>query len=337
MDTSERGVSHWSTDPNANESSDPSINWKEGQLPSTVNNSARAMMARIKEFSIDLDASLNERFSLLENRLQNIETPLGIIEPTLSVSSVDYTLTIYYRGILEDRFYMYIPYSEENLNILNRMSNGLYDIRFRYDDSQTSTLSEKEVKLRLNSGVTTLAKIYGSSNARALLGKILPVTFDDGYHAMIDLILPEIGWSTERVWRETDSSNKITSLMSIRPDFDAQKLKVRMLIRNYYFSQYQGKLYELYFPYPFDSSSKIELDNFYAYFEDTGYPSNDVNRWFTSGRPTVSGSHIRLPLRVEGPTNTIYAIYYYACWECSVPLIPNFPGINLITGGDWEY
>lgn len=44
-----KGVSLWSTDPDKNADVDPTINWAEGQMPSSVNNSARAMMARIAE------------------------------------------------------------------------------------------------------------------------------------------------------------------------------------------------------------------------------------------------------------------------------------------------
>jgi len=40
-----------------NATSDPAINWQEGQPPSTVNNSARAMMERVKEFVLDLGAA----------------------------------------------------------------------------------------------------------------------------------------------------------------------------------------------------------------------------------------------------------------------------------------
>lgn len=43
------GTSLWSTDPEKNADIDPNVNWREGQMPSTVNNSARAMMARIAE------------------------------------------------------------------------------------------------------------------------------------------------------------------------------------------------------------------------------------------------------------------------------------------------
>lgn len=44
----------WSTTASNNSNSDSGINWAEGQAPSTVNNSARVMMARLKEFLNDL-------------------------------------------------------------------------------------------------------------------------------------------------------------------------------------------------------------------------------------------------------------------------------------------
>jgi hypothetical protein len=44
----------WDVTPANNASSDASIIWSEGQAPSTVNNSARAMMGRNKEFVSDI-------------------------------------------------------------------------------------------------------------------------------------------------------------------------------------------------------------------------------------------------------------------------------------------
>lgn len=46
----------WSTTVGDNATSDSTINWAEGQLPSTVNNSARAMMKRVAELLDDLGA-----------------------------------------------------------------------------------------------------------------------------------------------------------------------------------------------------------------------------------------------------------------------------------------
>lgn len=43
----------WSTTAGTNASADASINWAEGQAPSSVNDSARAMMARLREFGND--------------------------------------------------------------------------------------------------------------------------------------------------------------------------------------------------------------------------------------------------------------------------------------------
>ncbi|MEP7454309.1 tail fiber protein [Phyllobacterium sp. SB3] len=44
----------WSLTPSNNDTADADVNWVEGQLPSTVNNSARQMMTRIKELLNDL-------------------------------------------------------------------------------------------------------------------------------------------------------------------------------------------------------------------------------------------------------------------------------------------
>ena len=43
----------WSTTAGSNQTADANINWQEGQLPSTVNNSARGMMAALRAFVQD--------------------------------------------------------------------------------------------------------------------------------------------------------------------------------------------------------------------------------------------------------------------------------------------
>ena len=48
----------WSPTAAANATADPSINWSEGQAPSSVNNSARAMMARLAEYRDDTSGLL---------------------------------------------------------------------------------------------------------------------------------------------------------------------------------------------------------------------------------------------------------------------------------------
>ncbi|WP_370931898.1 phage tail protein [Bartonella sp. DGB1] len=46
-------IYNWSVNSDSNQTSDKEIDWREGQAPSTVNNSARKMMARIAEFIHD--------------------------------------------------------------------------------------------------------------------------------------------------------------------------------------------------------------------------------------------------------------------------------------------
>jgi hypothetical protein len=48
------GVPLWSTTASSNSTADPGVNWAEGQAPSTVNNSARGMMASVAEWRNDL-------------------------------------------------------------------------------------------------------------------------------------------------------------------------------------------------------------------------------------------------------------------------------------------
>jgi len=49
---------NWSKLASANATADPTINWAEGQAPSSINDSARAMMARTKEWGNDIAGSL---------------------------------------------------------------------------------------------------------------------------------------------------------------------------------------------------------------------------------------------------------------------------------------
>lgn len=52
------GVQSWSKTAAANASSDSAINWAEGQAPSSVNDSARAMMASTAKFRDDINGSI---------------------------------------------------------------------------------------------------------------------------------------------------------------------------------------------------------------------------------------------------------------------------------------
>jgi hypothetical protein len=48
----------WSKTASANQNADPTINWAEGQAPSSVNDSARQMMAVIAKFRDDIAGGL---------------------------------------------------------------------------------------------------------------------------------------------------------------------------------------------------------------------------------------------------------------------------------------
>jgi microcystin-dependent protein len=52
------GLYKWSTTAGSNASADSSINWQEGQAPSSVNDSARAMMARLAEWRNDTSGNM---------------------------------------------------------------------------------------------------------------------------------------------------------------------------------------------------------------------------------------------------------------------------------------
>lgn len=57
-------IYNWSLVASENAYADESINWAEGQPPSSVNDSARAMMQRIKEYLLDNGGVIDTQFSL---------------------------------------------------------------------------------------------------------------------------------------------------------------------------------------------------------------------------------------------------------------------------------
>lgn len=54
----------WSIIASENAYVDESINWAEGQPPSSVNDSARAMMQRIKEYLLDNGGGIETQFTV---------------------------------------------------------------------------------------------------------------------------------------------------------------------------------------------------------------------------------------------------------------------------------
>lgn len=48
----------WSLTPGSNQTADPEVNWREGQAPSSVNDAARQMMAKVKAYALDTSGSL---------------------------------------------------------------------------------------------------------------------------------------------------------------------------------------------------------------------------------------------------------------------------------------
>ena len=62
-------LDNWREKAGDNASSDPTINWREGQAPSTVNNSARAMMSRLWSFA----NKLKDWGNSIEDKIYNVE------------------------------------------------------------------------------------------------------------------------------------------------------------------------------------------------------------------------------------------------------------------------
>src|SRR6516164_1824424 len=84
----------WSMTPSANGNSDPSINLVEGMPPSVVNDSARAMMARLAEQAADTSGALQTTggptaFAVTTNQGINTPTPSNgqVLGVTFNVNS----------------------------------------------------------------------------------------------------------------------------------------------------------------------------------------------------------------------------------------------------------
>lgn len=67
-----KGVSKWSLNPDLNANIDSTINWQEGMMPSSVNNSARAMMSRIREQYDINKAIFNSYYSRFGSRIKYV-------------------------------------------------------------------------------------------------------------------------------------------------------------------------------------------------------------------------------------------------------------------------
>ncbi|WP_406604456.1 tail fiber protein [Bartonella gliris] len=70
----------WSLAADKNANSDSIINWAEGQPPSSVNDSARAMMQRIREYLADNGGSLDSKF-IVNGKEQTTSITLTTVSP----------------------------------------------------------------------------------------------------------------------------------------------------------------------------------------------------------------------------------------------------------------
>lgn len=121
-----KGVSKWSLNPDDNATADERINWQEGQPPSTVNNSARMMMARIRE-----------QYDLNQLQFKNIPTMLtsrfggrikDITADRYSVGTTSYPNTWVFYFYFDDKLTQdeYNDYKNGQLYLLtNLVANGL--------------------------------------------------------------------------------------------------------------------------------------------------------------------------------------------------------------------
>lgn len=65
-------IYNWSLTASDNASADRFINWSEGQSPHTVNNSARGMMQRVREYLSDIGGALDSHFEIDHHQQQTI-------------------------------------------------------------------------------------------------------------------------------------------------------------------------------------------------------------------------------------------------------------------------
>lgn len=125
----------WSVTPFDNQNSDVNINWLEGQPTDTVNNSARAMMARQAEWMRDLGGTIttggtaNALTATLNSRFTQLATGrMAVLKASLSNTGA---ATLNINGIGARSIKKYIASGESDLSANDIRAGGLYS--FVYD------------------------------------------------------------------------------------------------------------------------------------------------------------------------------------------------------------
>lgn len=159
------GVDAWKVVPEENATSDPLINWQEGQLPSTVNDSARAMMARIKE---EFNKGVGN-LSVIMLDSSSVEEKTGVINFFFKASSL---------SSLNNFNFIYFSH-----DIIDSIGSELTDNQFYrlnakviVEDGRTTSVEDFGIRLNFR-GLFTDIRSLSSSNIYGLSDQFFAVRF----------------------------------------------------------------------------------------------------------------------------------------------------------------
>lgn len=176
MSTS-NNVWEWSSTPGSNSTADAGINWAEGQAPSTVNDSARGMMAAVANFRKDYggvtttgsanaySVTTNSGFTALATGLR-FSAKINATNTSTSTINVD--------GLGAKSIRKFTSSGESALAGSELLINGRYD--FIYDTAANSAaggwICLNPTPANATSALSNTSRLYGSSSSSTTLQEI---------------------------------------------------------------------------------------------------------------------------------------------------------------------
>lgn len=248
------GVDAWKVVPEENATSDPLINWQEGQLPSTVNDSARAMMARIKE---EFNKGVGN-LSVIMLDSSSVEEKNGVINFFFKASSL---------SSLNNFNFIYFSH-----DIIDSIGSELTDNKFyrlnakvTVEDGRTTSVEDFGIRLNFR-GLFPDIRSLSSSNIYGLSDQFFAVRFylvedvsnryvtinirdwERGYSGAVSLlgaISISGSWSNLRISYKWESSHflslRISGGMSYRDTWNELQIRISFsLIESYSNISFQG-------------------------------------------------------------------------------------------------
>ncbi|GAA5103695.1 phage tail protein [Bartonella jaculi] len=135
----------WSLTADENANSDSIINWAEGQPPSSVNDSARAMMQRVREYLADSGGSIDSKFMVNpENKRTSITlttaSPIATYKNDIIIRFKAHGVNIGMTTVTVNRIGEKPLYKATNMGIValeggELQTNGIYEIVYNDDVS----------------------------------------------------------------------------------------------------------------------------------------------------------------------------------------------------------